>query len=245
MNHKDFFKITVLNDEAFNDNPNIDLSKLYEMSCKEMALQQSKRDTIINVYMLIFSFMVPFVFSLENIEILEKGLIFSVLGFLGIIFSTIAVRYRVYKEAYWITCATITQMGNLKSTMYTKEIVQSLYYKCMYKKWCKYIKVNKKSISSFNKWKIFTKNIFSAETLYYLVISLITVITLSIGIYTTLSVWVSNPLLISLIIVVCVFIWLIWMYYYNLTKIYSVLIDKKESSFNFAFSKAWFLHFYK
>ncbi len=33
-------------------------------------------------------------------------------------------------------------------------------------------------------------------------------------------------------------------YFYECIKVYGVLIDQKDSSFNFAFKNAWFLHFF-
>lgn len=226
----------------------MDLNKLYELACKELALQQTKRDAIINLYLVIFSFLVPFIFSLKDVSPLIKGLVLSSIGFIGIIFSIIAVRYRVYKEAYWITCATITQLGNLKPDMLTKANIQSLFYRCLEKKWKNNIVDTGNGNCRFNRWKIFTGNIFSAETLYFMILVLITVITLSLGCFISLNQISGNlavALIVSVLIALKMFWWQLWMYYHNLEKIYAVLVDGKESSFNYAFSKAWFLHFYK
>lgn len=242
------FQYTSLASDIFKENLEIDLNKLYELACKELALQQTKRDAIINLYLVIFSFLVPFIFSLKEVSPLIKGVVLSNIGFIGIIFSVIAVRYRVYKEAYWITCATITQLGNLKSDKLTKANIQSLFYRCMEKKWKNYIVELGSGNSRFNKWKIFKGNIFSAETLYFMILVLITVITLSLGIFISLNQITDNlavALIVSLLIAIKMLSWQLWLYYHNLEKIYAVLVDKKESSFNYAFSKAWFLHFYK
>jgi hypothetical protein len=38
---------------------------------------------------------------------------------------------------------------------------------------------------------------------------------------------------------------LLHLYFRNLEKVYQVLVDEQSESFNFAFGKAWFLHFYR
>ena len=45
----------------------LDLSKLYERSIEELSLQQSKRDQIISLYLAMFSFLIPFALSHENL----------------------------------------------------------------------------------------------------------------------------------------------------------------------------------
>ena len=51
--------------------------------------------------------------------------------------------------------------------------------------------------------------------------------------------------ILSAVIPITILITLRWYYYYKLKKVYLVLIDGKESSFNYAFGRAWHLHFYK
>ena len=241
---KKMFEYMPIEPAAFKEAPELDLPKLYEQACSELALQQSKRDVLINIYLVIFSFLVPLTFSLEHVTLMQKGTVLMASGIIGILFSIIIIRYRIYKEAYWHTCFTITQMTNLKTEALTKKNVQSLYYECLNKKWRKYVNI-KNGKKSFKRWKIFCDNIFSAESLYYVVIAFLTSVVTGIGLYLILVPLPSWKVYITIAAAIMIFIWLIWFYFRSLKNVYAVLVDDTSDSFNFAFGKAWFLHFYR
>lgn len=202
-------------------------------------MQQTKRDHIITLYLSIFSLLIPFALSLDKLSVMNKGLIFIAVGIIGVIFNVIAIRYRIYKEIYWLTCETITCMMNIEEDKCNKEIVQTLFYRSLEKKGKNFF-VNKK-------WSTFTyfkKNIFSSETLHYSVLDLLASVLVGLG--TALTVPLAN--LYKIIIAVCValvlFIALMVLYFYHCNGVYAVLRDNSDSSFNKVFDKAWFLHLY-
>lgn len=240
------FNLKYVDDSCYSDNPvHPDWDELYKHACSEMTLQQSKRDQIIHIYILLFSVIVPLLFSLDSVTMLQKGLILLATTIIGIILSVIVVRYRIYKEAYWITCITIGQLKNLKDSAITKEVVQAVYYQSMNKKWSKNVRINAAGKKCFRYWDIFVNNVFSAESLYYIMISLLTSIVAGLSIYLIFSQYKLFSVIVSLIVFVVLFALLLNMYFSNLRRVYQVLVDNKNDSFNFTFSKAWFLHFYR
>ena len=110
---------------------NYNWENLYEHAHSELSLQQSKRDQIISLYLAVFTFLLPFVISLEGIAMNLKGLIFIGIGIIGLILAPVIIRYRVYKEIYWLCCQTLTQLMNYESKEVDKELVQHLFYKCI------------------------------------------------------------------------------------------------------------------
>lgn len=241
------FSHRTVDEACFCDKPKrIDLAELYKHAYAELTLQQTKRDQIIHIYMLLFSLLVPLLFSLNNITTVQKGFILLGTTLIGVLLSIIVVRYRVYKEAYWITCTTIVQLGNLKEEAMTKENIQAIFYHCMNKKWAKYVRTGKDGRKAFRRWELFRANLFSAESLYYIIISLLTSLVGGLSAFLILTRWA--PLLsIAAGAGVCLllFVLLLLFHFRNLQRVCRVLVDGRKESFNFTFSKAWFLHFYR
>lgn len=223
--------------------PNLD--KLYEQACSELTLQQTKRDHIIHIYTLIFSFVVPLLSSLEKLSADMKGCILLALTIVGVILTIIVVRYRVYKEVYWLTCISITQLKNLKKEALTKDNIQSVFYHCMLKKWSKNVVSSCDNHKAFDHWRIFKGNIFSAETLHYIIISLLTSILFCVALYLMVKSLTIIYIILLGVAFLVMFGALLHLYFRNLEKVYQVLVDEQSESFNFAFGKAWFLHFYR
>lgn len=220
-----------------------DFGKLYERAHDEMSLQQTKRDQIITLYIALFSLLIPFALSLESLDILAKGLIFLTVGIIGLLFTFITIRYRVYKEVYWLCCETITCIANLKEDRLNKESVQNLFYKSLKKKGSKYVTNGKRG----KKWaslKYFNKNIFSSETLHFIIIDLMTAILLGLSAFLICPFEIWIKILIAIALGLIIFIVMLTVYFYYCADVYSVLVDNKDSSFNRTFSKAWFLHIY-
>lgn len=230
-----------------NTEHTIDLPKLYERAHDELTLQQTKRDHIITLYLSIFSLIIPFALSLESLNTISKGLIFFAISLIGVIFSLIAIRYRIYKEIYWLCCETITCLMKINASALNKDIVQSLFYKSLSKKGNNFINKMSNTKKKWSGWLYFKKNIFSSETLHFIIIIFMTSILSSLGLYFILSdaalkLWLL--ILISAVLGIIVFVFLLIVYFINCQKVYSVLIDSTNSSFNKTFEKAWFLHFY-
>lgn len=228
-------------------NNGVNLANLYERAHSELTLQQTKRDQIITLFFSVFSLLVPLALSLERISFYGKGLTFFVVGIIGIIFSAIVIRYRIYKEVYWLCCETITCLMNVEDTKIDKQMIQTLYYKCLKKKgdnYCKEIEKDKK------KWSFalyFKKNIFSSETLHYFIINLLTSILIALGTFLVLyeaSLPLWTKILISIAVGCVLFIVLFLAYFIKCQEVYSVLKCNTNANFNRSFGKAWFLHTY-
>ncbi|MBQ1990439.1 MAG: hypothetical protein II231_04845 [Rikenellaceae bacterium] len=240
------FQFGTIQEDSYCNPPKLpDFTKLHEQACSELALQQTKRDQIIHLYTLLFSFLVPLLISLKDITIEQKGWILLATTFIGILLALIVVRYRVYKEAYWLTCIAIVQLNNLKAEVVNKENIQAVYYHCMKKKWGKNVYTKPNGDKKFCHWRIFVNNIFSAESIYYIIIILLTAVSSGLSLYMILCHVASYAIIFSLFITILLFVLLLYFYFRNLERIYRALVDDSSSSFNFAFSKAWFLHFYK
>lgn len=233
------FSYNEISENDFNHENKFDLASLYEQTHKELTLQQSKRDQIITLYLSIFSLLIPIAFSVEGFSDLNKGLIFIAVGSIGVIFSVITVRYRIYKEVYWLCCETITCMMNVKSERLNKDIVQSLFYRSLVKKGNNFCKNGK-----WNSFLYCKKNLFSSETLHYLIIILLTTVFFSLGIFLTSPLKFCIALTISILLGVILIILLMISYFHNCIAVYAVLKDGLDKSFNKTFGKAWFLHIY-
>ncbi len=248
----------------------------------ELALQQSKRDKIITVFVALMAIIVPLSFG-ENsiISPFTRGVFFGILAFIGIIFAKIIMRYRIYKECYWFAYQTLLQLNNYEEKEIKKQLVQSLFVYSMYKKYKKYFDETGKKLKVF---KFVKDNLFSAETLYYLIHVFVTAVLTAFSVFFLLSRFtgvrpaLALPLLLPACLVALVVAILLFIrYFYDLYKTFKVLKyadksamqprpfgkkapvaepttedkpkksdkpDKVDLAFNFAFSKAWMLHFY-
>lgn len=229
--------------EAKKAEINIDLNSLHERAIAELTLQQSKRDQIITVYLAMFSFLIPFALSQEILTWQVKGLIFFATAVVGILFANIIIRYRIYKEAYWLCCQTITVLFGIKPEHLRKKIIQQCYKDTIYKKGKKFM-VEKKGKKVFSRAKYVKDNLFSAETIYFFIHSFITALIFGLSVVLILPfvTWVNITVGIGCAVVL--FLLLAAKYFTQCIKVYGVLIHNTHESFNFAFSKAWFLHFY-
>lgn len=239
------FEYTFFDDKKISDKPEYPLGTIYEKCIEEMVQQQSKRDQIITVYVAMCSFVVSYILSSEMLNFFAKGLVFFALAVIGLGFSLIITRYRIYKEAYWICCQTITNLMSVKEEEINKETIQGLYYKCLKKKGEKYINTDT-TPNKFKYWTFFHKNIFSGETIYSLIHSFIVSTLIGLSAFMTMAMSNSEKkcIIVAASMGIIFFIWQVYIYFKNLMEIYSVLIDGTDTSFNKAFSKAWFLHLY-
>lgn len=239
------FKYTELKGAHLKEKPVYDFVKLYEQACSELSLQQEKRDYILKSYVLLISIVVPILLSIiDKVKPSQMGFMLLAIGLIGFLYSLIIIRYRVYKETYWITCRVISQLPNFEEDTFNKENIQALFYECLSKKWGKYIKVCKNGKKRILNFKVFSENIFSAESLLYLVMAFFTAVISGVGIYmfvdkSCYSVYI--PIVAGALILT----YLLTMYFSNLKRVFKVLADGTEASFNFTFGKAWFLHFYR
>lgn len=231
-----------------------DLKTLYEQACRELTLQQEKRDKTISIYVAVIAFLVPFLFSSQSavngkaLPTSFAGWVLVIAGFIGILFSVAVIRYRVYKEVYWITCSVIAQMQNYVEKFFRKENIQSLFLHCLEKKWAKYMKAEDYQYDAnapkvgIRYWKLVWKNLNSAEYCTFACMALIASALIAFGlsqvVVKDVCAWVFAG------VGAVVFMILTYFYFHSLAKVFRVLSDHSQDSFNFAFGKAWFLHIY-
>lgn len=238
---KEFLNKTL--EEKVLQTPQVDLKSLYQRAYEELCLQQSKRDQIITLYMGMITFLVPFSISLTAIEWQHKGILFLVIAAIGALLAQIIIRYRIYKEAYWLCCQTITVLASIKQEEFKKSVIQAAYYTTMKKKVSSCM-VGEGDNARLRPMKFVKKNIFSAESIHYFVLVLIDVMILGVGLFFVIPGEFLVRIAIGIASAVGLFLILTVEYFYQCVKVYRVLIDGKDDSFNATFSKAWFLHFY-
>ncbi len=221
-----------------------DLPSLYERAYEELALQQAKRDQIITIYLAVFSFLVPFALSMDILSWQSKGLILLAVAIIGVFFSLIIIRYRIYKEAYWLCCQSLTVLMNLRPEEIDKATIQGVYYQSLYKKGHSYVIEKPGKPKRFHKWKYVKKNLFSAETMHFIIQALITSILFGLSVALILSLDLLFSVLIGVVAGLALLLVFLKVYFDQCCDVYRVLVDDSDEAFNKTFSKAWFLHFY-
>jgi fatty acid desaturase len=232
-------------------NKDYDLLSIYKQAHEELSLQQSKRDQIITIYLALCSFLLPFALGEEMIPMMIKGLIFIVVGIVGMLFSYIAIRYREYKEAYWLCCQTLTVLQSFRVEDLDKLTVQRAFYHCLKKKGKGYLR-EKNGEKRFRRLLYTKKNIFSSETLHFVIIALMCSFISALGVSLALTNLANIGIIIGVIVGLCVFTHLVVIFFRTCIKIYLPLEERanendeerRNKAFNKVFSKAWFLHFY-
>lgn len=232
-----------LDNNLFRNSPKFDINELYEKVIAELGLQQSKRDQLITIYLAAFAFIIPPLLSADSPNWIINGSIFIGLGVIGFLFSLIITRYRIYKEAYWLCCRTITVMMDVDEDKWSKENIQQIFYHCMLKKCKKFIKENGK----FNKQKFFWNNLFSSETLYFIVHCLIADAVFGFGVGLLLPLETKFQVLFGIISAILLLLIELFLYYKELAGVYKACHannDEKDKYFTKTYSNAWFLHFF-
>ena len=231
-----------------------DLKTLYEQACRELTLQQEKRDKTISIYVAVIAFLVPFLFSSQSavngnpLPASFAGWVLVIAGFIGVFFSVAVIRYRVYKEVYWITCRVITQMQNYSEELYKKKNIQSLFLHCLEKKWAKYMAAKDYCYNpnadkvGVRYGKLVKENMNSAEFCTFACMALIASVLIAFGLSLVVGKMGCAWPFISLGALVLFL--LAFSYFRSLANVFRVLSDHHEDSFNYAFGKAWFLHIY-
>lgn len=241
-----------IDEKKYKKQKDYKLSEIYERAHTELSLQQSKRDQIITIYLALCSFLLPFALGEELISFQLKGLIFAVLGVIGIFFALSVIRYREYKEVYWLCCQSITVLQSFEQDAIDKDVVQSTFHHCLEKKGKKYLcdaKLGKK----INRRLFVKKNLFSAETMQFAIISLMAAFISGLGAALMCNYGFTVNAIVGAAVGLLVFFLLIMLYFRTCISVYKALeygdrsdedLKKRDQAFNKAFNKAWFLHFY-
>lgn len=215
--------------DSYKTNRDYNFTAIYDNAHTELSLQQSKRDQIIALYLTLVSFLIPFAFNVESFNDAMRGALFLVLFIIGMILGIIIIRYKVYKEVYWICCQTISQLMNFDDKKINKSTVQSVFYQVL----------RKKNPTKNGNVKAIRKSIFSAETLIFEIHVLISASTLIISSYL-----LTHILHITIILSIAYLILINYLFFKAYFKVFKVCKTNDDNDFNYAFSKAWFLHLY-
>ena len=230
------------------ESQNYNLDDIYEHAHSELSLQQSKRDQIITIYLALCSFLLPIALGDSVPTTGWKGLLFVLLGVVGILFSLIVVRYREYKEVYWICCQTLTVLQSFKPEKLDKELIQRTFYYSLHKKGKGFLH---KTTGRLMRGKFVKKNLNSSETFHYMIIVLMASFISGLGAALLCLRWGLLGIAVGVIVGLAVMVRLMSVYFNTCIKIYKVLEEpeagkeeKKDEAFRSVFSKAWFLHMY-
>ena len=219
----------------------MNLETCYEQTVAELGLQQSKRDQIIAFYLTILGFVIPSVVSLDVGEG-AKALAFVAMYGIGAMFCHVILRYRIYKEVYWMACRVLTQMYNIKPECRNKDTIYTLFYGVLKKNVSSIVKWKgdgpdkKKSI-----WKSFRRQLDSAETLLFETLVLFSMFVGLIGAWYLGSVCPVAGVVLAACVMAMV-VWLNYQYVTRLMELYRCVESGTEEDLEIPFKKAWMLH---
>ncbi|RJX37169.1 hypothetical protein D3P09_25025 [Paenibacillus pinisoli] len=241
---KFLYKDYKIDKEILDDEKDFHLEQAYSLCVNELGLQQTKRDQIIAFYIAIISFVIPAIIDL-SVATFIKGLSFLALFILGILLTWVVVRYRVYKEVYWITCRVIKQLNNFDKEAINKALVQHMFYRNL-KKSMDSVLVTRQAGNEVKVkgWSSYWRNLYSSETILFHIPVLISSVVLWIGMYMLLIDFTLIRYIIPSALTLANLLYFTRHYYKQLAKIYNVVFDGNDDSFNAVFGKAWFLHFH-
>ncbi len=246
MSKNDTFKYIELPEEhkAPFLSKDLDLQAMHSECMQELTLQQSKRDQLIAFYLTITGLVSSYLFA-ADVNFAIRTAIFAALFVIGCVWAKIIIRYKIYKDVYWICCKTITGLYSADRERIDKAYLQHTFYKTIEKTY-RDIPRDKKDKNKPSLYKYIKVNLGSAEYLMFL--TLVLLLSLSgIGFLLSLSFFLGLGWIGYVVTAVLVLAFvLIQTISYNRAalSIYKVVIDKKDSSFSKTFKKAWFLHFF-
>lgn len=234
---------------AINPDGAMDLDNNYDMTVAELGLQQSKRDQIIAFYLTILGFVIPSVISLE-IHNGAKAIAFLAMYGIGVIFCHVIIRYRTYKEVYWIACRVLTQLCNIHKPFINEQTIYTLYFNALVKNKGSIVVKNKREKKDPETGAVktsilrsFLKQLDSAETLLFETLALFSTFVGGIGAFYAYSVhWALT--IVILLFLLEILASLNYRYVTKLLELYKVVDTHTIDDLQIPFKKAWMLHCY-
>ena len=218
----------------------MNLENCYSLTVAELGLQQSKRDQIIAFYLTILGFVIPSVISL-SIADGAKAVAFFAMYMIGTMFCHVILRYRIYKEVYWIACRVLTQMYNIKEEMRDKEVIYTLFYGALKNNMSSIVHFKDEERKKKSLWKSFKRQLNSAETLLF---ETLVLFSMFVGFIGALYLWSVSKVVAVLVVIFLIgmVICLNYKYATRLMVLYDCVLTGKEKDLEKTFSKAWMLH---
>lgn len=232
--------VTKIPKEAYNPKGSMDLDNTYGQSVSELGLQQSKRDQIIAFYLTILGLVTPSVIGME-VGNGAKAVAFFVMYGVGAIFCHVILRYRIYKEVYWIACRVITQLCNIHEEKRTKQVIYTLFFNSLKKNMGTIVIKGKNGKNSL--LKSFKRQLNSAETLLYETLVLFASFVGFIGSWYLTKVSVILAV-ISILYIVYMIVRMNYKYARRLMDLYVCVDSGLQEDLDKTFAKAWMLHCY-
>lgn len=251
MSGKPKFEEFELTPDLFDSNRAVDFEDLYRLCTAELTLQQSKRDQIIAFYVAIAGFLIPTAYDLDW-SVWFLGAAFALVAFIGAMLCRVVVRYRVYKEVYWVTSRTIATLMRARPERLEKAFVQKVFAMNLRKSMpsvivCKYKERDGVRIPTrICRLATVIKQQNSAESMLYTVLVVMTAVSAFLAGYTlcggipTVPSWL--PAATGALVFLLVFYLAVRSYTRSLNDIYTFCFDNTDASFNKVYAKAWFLH---
>lgn len=240
INADDKIKQVTITKKEYDDTGCMDLNSCYEQTVAELGLQQSKRDQIIAFYLTILGFVIPSVIEL-NVGNVPRGIAFFAMYFIGVMLCHVILRYRIYKEVYWVACRVITQMCNIKPEYRNRDIIYTLFFSGLKKNMSAIVTKNKKNKNSV--LKSFKRQLNSAETLLFETLVLFSTFVGGIGAWYLME-ESKIAALFALVLLVYFLIRLNYKYATRLMSLYRCVDTERIEDLESTFSKAWMLHCY-
>lgn len=242
------FRLTA---DLFDPAREINLENLYNLCTAELTLQQTKRDQIIAFYVAIASFLIPTAYEME-LSAPFRAAAFALVAFIGAMLCRVIVRYRVYKEVYWVTARTITALMRAKPEKLEKALVQHLFAKNLQKSMPSVVAYDTEERDGvrvparIRRFATVRKQQNSAETMLYLLIVVMTAVPAFLAGYAAFACMPGAPAWLPAagggVLFLVVGGLLMRSYARALADLYAYCFDGSDASFNRAYSKAWFLH---
>lgn len=256
--------------EIYTNPEGVNLESLYSQCNAELTLQQSKRDQIIGVYLSVAGFIIPSILGLD-LGFFPMAAAFLLMFVIGDALCKVVVRYRIYKEVYWITSRTIAALFRVEGKQITKGLVQKLFADNI-RRGCGSVVVVKPEWkekvglaalkqpvpfdAAVDRRATVKKIANSAETLLYKLMAIMSAATMFLAVFCL--VLAILPHLFSLgntwqllIAAAAAAVGGSLVYYkeknyyiQSLTDVYAYCFDGKKASYNAVYAKAWFLHGY-
>ena len=240
-----------LTPELFDTKKEINFENLYNLCTAELSLQQSKRDQIIAFYVAIASFLIPTAYELE-LSLLFRAAAFALVAFIGAMLCRVVVRYRVYKEVYWVTSRTIAALMRAKPERLEKAFVQKVFAVNLRKSMpsviaCDYAEKDGARVPTrIRRFATVIKQQNSAETMLYMVIVVMPAVSAFLAGYTLCGGISAAPAWLPAVCGAVIFLFVVYLavrsYTRALNDVYTFCFDRTDASFNKVYAKAWFLH---
>ncbi len=208
-----------------------DLQSHYALCNRELGLQQTKRDQLVGFYIGILGVAAVFLASLE-IPGQIRGGICLVLFLLGYFWLGVALRYRICKEVYDLSCQTLLQLYCAALGTVSKALVQHAFYKVMVERARNLPRRHRLLAYIWSSRK-------SAEFGMFKILAVFTAGAGGVGLWMLgISVkWTA-------VITAAFLIWQTVYYHSALLGLYQVTVDRREDSFDRVYSMARHLHFF-